>query len=47
MKSLYLVGSDYLPEDHPDNWTKYFKQAYRRYVSKHKPENKADLVLKI
>ncbi len=25
---------DYLPESYPDNWTKYFKNAYRRYVLK-------------
>ena len=40
-------GKSYLPEDHPDNWTKYFKVAYRRYVKKYKPQKRADIVFKI
>lgn len=26
-------GKAYIPESHPDNWTRYFKVAYRRYVN--------------
>lgn len=40
-------GKSYVPENHPDNWTKYFKIAYRRYVKIYKPQNKADVVFKI
>lgn len=40
-------GKSYIPENHPDNWTKYFKIAYRRYVEMYKPKNKADIVFKI
>ncbi len=40
-------GKGYLPEDNPDNWTRYFKQAYRTYVSKYKPANKVNLVFKV
>jgi len=40
-------GKNYLPETHPDNWIKYFKQAYRRYIKKHKPKSKIDLVFKV
>lgn len=40
-------GKSYIPENHPDNWTKYFKIAYRRYVKKYKPQNKAEVVFKI
>ena len=36
-------GKAYLPENHPDNWTRYFKTAYRRYVKKYKPQKHADL----
>lgn len=37
-------GKDYIPENHPDNWTKYFKEAYRRYVKEHKPQKSCDIV---
>jgi len=40
-------GKGYLPEDHPDNWTRYFKQAYGRYVEKYNPEDRADLVFDV
>lgn len=40
-------GKSYIPENHPDNWTKYFKIAYRRYVKMYKPQDKADVVFKI
>ncbi|MFA6587846.1 MAG: AAA family ATPase [Patescibacteria group bacterium] len=36
-------GKNYIPENHPDNWTKYYKKAYRGYVKKQKPQN-SDLV---
>lgn len=39
-------GKEYLPEDHQDNWTRYFKEAYKRYVKRHKPEKKADVTFK-
>jgi len=39
-------GKDYIPESHPDNWTKYYKEAYRRYVEDHKPQKNRDLVFK-
>lgn len=37
-------GKDYLPETHPDNWTRYFKEAYLRYSQINKPEALADVV---
>ncbi|MBU6214623.1 AAA family ATPase [Patescibacteria group bacterium] len=36
-------GKAYLPEAHIDNWTKYFKIAYRRYVKEHKPQRMCGL----
>lgn len=40
-------GKDYVPESHPDSWTKYYKEAYRRYVQEYKPQKNCDLVFKI
>jgi len=40
-------GKNYLPENHPDNWVRYYKEAYRKYVGQYNPKKKADLVLKI
>lgn len=40
-------GKNYIPESHPDNWTKYFKKAYRRYVKKYKPKLNKDLMITI
>lgn len=37
-------GKDYIPEDHPDNWTRFYKEAYRRYIKMHKPQKNRDLV---
>ena len=37
-------GKNYVPESHPDNWTRYFKKAYRRYIKKYKPQKTADIV---
>ncbi len=39
-------GAAYVPEDHPDNWTKYFKKHYRKYWENTQPQKFADLVLK-
>ncbi|OWK27022.1 MAG: hypothetical protein US76_02815 [Parcubacteria group bacterium GW2011_GWA2_38_13b] len=36
-------GENYTPESHPDNWTRYFKKAYRRYIKKYKPQKTADM----
>lgn len=40
-------GKDYIPESYPDNWTKYYKEAYQRYVKEYKPQRVSDLVFKI
>lgn len=40
-------GKDYLPENHPDNWTKYYKKAYQRYVKECKNQKSCDLVFRI
>lgn len=40
-------GKDYIPENHPDNWTKYFKEAYRGYVKKYKLQKNRGLVFKV
>lgn len=40
-------GKAYLPESHSDNWTRYFKVAYRKYVSKYKPQENADIKVRI
>lgn len=40
-------GKKYLSENHPDNWVKYFKVAYRGYVARYKPTQKADKVFKV
>lgn len=39
-------GKDYLPENHPDNWTRYYKEAYRRYIKEYKPQKDRDIVFK-
>lgn len=39
-------GKDYLPENHPNNWTKYYKEAYRRYVKEYRPQKESDIVFK-
>src|SRR3972149_11978202 len=36
-------GKNYVPESHPDNWTRYFKKAYRRYIKKYKPKTTAEV----
>src|SRR3989338_4595038 len=40
-------GKNYISESHPDNWTRYFKKAYRRYIEKHKPQKTADAVYRV
>ncbi len=40
-------GKDYIPENHPDNWIKHYKEAYCRYIEKYKPKEKSDFVVKI
>lgn len=40
-------GKNYIPESHLDNWTRYYKEAYQRYVKEYKPQMVSDLVFKI
>lgn len=40
-------GTDYLPETHPDNWTKYYKEAYARYIKEFKLAKGRDMVFKV
>ena len=40
-------GKEYIPESNPDNWTRYFKEAYRRYIKACKPKKAADLVFDV
>ncbi|MFZ3073915.1 MAG: hypothetical protein WA093_02165 [Minisyncoccales bacterium] len=40
-------GKRYVPETHPDNWTKYYKESYRKYIKQHKPFKKCDLGFKL
>jgi len=39
-------GNNYIQESHPNNWVKYYKEAYRRYVKKQKPQN-SDIVFQV
>lgn len=39
-------GKNYLSEDNPDNWIKYFKIAYRNYLKKYNPHKNADFLIK-
>ena len=38
-------GKDYMPENHPDNWSRYFKIAYKRYFKEYSPDKIEDLVV--
>jgi uridine kinase len=38
---------NFLADDHPDNWVRYFKVAYKNYLNKYHPEKSADLVVKV
>ncbi len=40
-------GKRYVPEAHPDNWTKYYKESYRKYIKQHKPFKKCDLIFRL
>lgn len=40
-------GKNYLPDNHPDNWVRYFKVAYSRYIANYKPQKKADLSFRV
>lgn len=40
-------GKAYVPETHPDNWVRYFKEAYRKYVKEWKPQKEADVVFEV
>jgi uridine kinase len=40
-------GKNYLPENHPNNWTKYFKESYERYIKQYNIKKKIDLLIKI
>jgi len=40
-------GKDYVSEDNPDNWFKYYREAYQRYVREYKPKTNRDLIFKI
>lgn len=40
-------GRDYVSENHPDNWIKYYKTAYKRYIQKYKPTNNRDIVFNV
>jgi uridine kinase len=40
-------GREYIPEDHLDNWIKYYKEAYVRYVKEIKPQKISDLVINV
>ena len=41
-----LFKDKYLPENSKDNWIKYFKVAYRRYIKRYNPEKIADITIK-
>ena len=40
-----LFKDKYLPENSKDNWIRYFKIAYRRYIKKYNPEEIADVII--
>lgn len=40
-------GKGYVPENHPDSYIRYFQVAYKRYLDRYKPEQKADLVIDV
>lgn len=40
-------GKEYIPEDYPDNWIKYYKEAYQRYIKLYKPQKNRDLIFRI
>lgn len=40
-------GDDYFPDTHPDSYFRLTKIAFNDYIKKYKPEERADIVLKI
>lgn len=40
-------GAAYLPEDHPASYLRDFRVAYRRYLDRYKPEQRADFVIDV
>lgn len=40
-------GKDYVPESHPQSYVRDFKTAYQRYLSRYRPERRADLVIDV
>ena len=40
-------GKSYLSENHPDNWIRYYKEAYRKYAEEHKPQKNCDMIFKV
>jgi len=40
-------GKNYLPDNHPDNWVRYFKIAYERYVADYVSFKKVDMLIKV
>lgn len=46
MREKALFKDKYMPESSKNNWIKYFKIAYRRYIKKYNPEKIADMIVK-
>lgn len=40
-------GEAYLPANHPDSYIRDFKIAYKRYLDRYKPEQRADFVIDV
>lgn len=40
-------GRAYIPENHPDNWTKYFKEAYKNYANEYNLTQIADVTYRV
>jgi uridine kinase len=39
-------GKSYVPESHPDNWIRYYKVAYNRYIKNYNPKKNSDLTVR-
>ena len=37
-------GKNFVPDNHPDSYAKAFKQAYKHYIEKYTPQEKADFI---
>ncbi|MBI2086564.1 MAG: hypothetical protein HYT69_00070 [Candidatus Zambryskibacteria bacterium] len=46
-KEKKKFGKKYLPDNHPNNWVRHFKRAYKRYIDQYTPKKVSDLVFKI